>query len=93
MLIMNAILFMNLIGISAASFVIGRLFTEGSIKLPYWLDMKPFNCRKCLTTWTSWVLNTLVALIVGSVIYFICGTISSAVIFWLIYNEEKKQWE
>lgn len=92
-IIMNAVLFIILIGISVFAFIIGKLFTEGSFKLPSWLDMKPFNCRKCLTTWTSWILNTLVGLMVSNWIYIICGTISSTVIFYLIHNEEKNQWE
>ena len=85
-------MFISLIAISIISFIVGKTVTE-LIKLPAWLDMKPFNCRKCLTTWISWVLNTLLGLIVGDWIYILCGTISSSVIFYLIYNEEKKQWE
>ena len=92
-IIMNAVLFIILIGISVFAFIIGKLFTEGSFKLPSWLDMKPFNCRKCLTTHIIWVLDTLIGLIVGSWIYIVCGILLGVCIYLLINNEEKNQWE
>ena len=38
-------MFISLIAISIISFIVGKTVSE-LIKLPAWLDMKPFNCRK-----------------------------------------------
>lgn len=85
------IMFISLITVSIISFIVGKTVTE-LIKLPVWLDMKPFNCRKCCTTHLTWVLNTLVGLILSNWIYIILGIIMAICSYVLINNEEKKQW-
>lgn len=86
-------LFILFISINILAFIAGHIFTDGIIELPKWLDVNPFNCRKCLTTHIAWVLNTLVGLIVGSWLYVVLGVIFAGIIYWLIRNEEKDQWE
>lgn len=85
-------LFILFISINILAFIIGRLLTLDTSKWPVWLNMKPFNCRKCLTTHISWVLNTFIGLLIGNWIYIIAGIIVAGVIYYLIDIEEKKQW-
>lgn len=85
------VLFIIFIGINITAMILGNLVEI--IKLPKWLDFKPFNCKKCLSTHICWVLNTLVALIAGSAFYFIAGIAAAATIYYLIDNEDKAQFE
>ena len=62
-------LFILFIALNLLSMFIGNLVEI--IKLPKWLDFKPINCKKCLSTWSSWTLHTIVALSICSWIYFI----------------------
>lgn len=84
-------LFILFISVCILALIIGHL--PECVKLPCWLDFKPFNCRLCLTTWTCAVLQTLIAIFIGGWLYFVGGVIASIVLFILIWREEKKQWE
>lgn len=84
-------LFILFVSICILSFIVGHL--PECVKLPCWLDFKPFNCKLCLTTWTCVVLQTLVALITGLWLYFIAGLVASVIIFTLIHLDEKSKWE
>ena len=84
-------LFLLLISICILSLIVGHL--PECIKLPCWLDFKPFNCKLCLTTWCCAVLQTLVACITGLWLYFIAGIVASIIIFVLIWLDERNKWE
>lgn len=85
------VLFMCFIAINIIAMMIGRI--PELVKLPKYLDFKPFNCRLCLSTHACWVLHTLVAIITCSHIYFIFGILAAVCIYILIKNEENKIWE
>lgn len=84
-------LFILFIALNLLSMFIGNLVEI--IKLPKYLNFKPINCKKCLSTWSSWTLHTIVALSICSWLYFIAGFLGGLVIFILIHLEEKKRWE
>lgn len=84
-------IFMIFIGVNLLAFFTGNLVE--CVKLPKVLDFKPINCRLCLSTHTSWVLHTAIALLIGSWIYFFFGIISAVCIYRLISNEDKKQFD
>lgn len=85
-----ASLYICFISIIIIAFFIGHLPVQ--FKMPRLLDFKPFNCQLCLTTWTNFILQTFIALLAESWIYFGLGLIASVVIFILIKREEKKKW-
>ena len=84
-------LFILFIALNLLSMFIGNLVEI--IKLPKWLDFKPINCKKCLSTWSSWTLHTIVVLSICSWLYFIARYLGGLVIFILIKKKKKKRWE
>ena len=84
-------LFICFIAVNLLAMMIGRI--PEVTKLPEYLNFKPFNCRLCLSTHSCWVLHTLVALLTNSWLYFISGIVAAICVYYLINNEEKKQWE
>lgn len=88
---MYSTLFILFIGINLVALFLGNYVEHHP--LPECLDFKPINCRKCLSTHISWVLNTLVATLINSWFYFIIGILTAGVIFYLLDREDKKQFE
>lgn len=84
-------LFILYISINMLSLFMGRLVEI--VKLPQWLNFKPFNCRLCMSTHTAWILHTLLALLINSWLYFGAGIVAAAVIYYLIYKEDSKQFD
>lgn len=90
---MSALLFIAIIGITTSSFILSRLITESSFRIPELLDFKPFNCRKCLTFHSIWILNTILGLIVQNYIVILIGFIIALASYYLIKKEEESKWE
>ena len=90
-LIMYAEIFMVYIAVNCLAMFLGNMIEH--IKLPTLLDTKPFNCKKCLSTHSAWVMHTFIALCIGNWIYFICGIIAAVAIYKLIDHEDRQQFE
>lgn len=88
---MISICFISWIGIAIISLIGGRLVER--IKLPKFLDFKPFNCRLCMTVHLNWVLNTLFAIVFDCWLLFILGIFSTIIIYKLINDEDGSQFD
>lgn len=88
---MISICFISWIGIAVISLIGGNLVE--CIKLPKFLDFKPFNCRLCMTVHLNWVLNTLLAIVFNCWLLFILGIFSTVIIYKLIKDEDEKQFD
>ena len=55
------------------------------------LDVKPFNCRPCLTFHLCWTMMTAAAWIAGTFRWFVAGVAIALVVFWIVrYIDNKK---
>lgn len=88
---MIKVLFILFVGINIFSMFLGNYVDKHY--LPEWIDFKPFNCRLCCSTHSAWIMHTFVAIIANSWLYFILGICAAATIYYLIYMDEKAQWE
>lgn len=72
-------------------FLIGYFVSERFVRPLGLFDMKPFNCRKCMTTQTLLVLYGSTAICLNSWIFFLCGVILTAAlaVCFIITDKEK----
>lgn len=88
------ILLLTLIAVNIIGCFIGWLLTESKFRIveyiPF-LNFKPFNCRPCFTFHTIWILQLIIALLIGSWAYGIVGVLCAFAIFfclWIINKNE-----
>lgn len=80
------------ITINIIACIIGYIATESKYRLVEYiptLNFKPFNCKPCFTFHSIWILQGIVALIIGSWIYFIIAVITALLIFFILWVEDK----
>lgn len=87
---MIAGLFILLVGITLVAFILGNLITEKNL-LPKFINIKPFNCRKCLTTHLIWVPGVFIGLLIENMWFVVMSIIFAAIAYFLLDREDKKQ--
>jgi len=81
--------FMNIIALAVViltALYLGWLLTETRHRIAdkhWFLNRKPFSCRPCLTFHFGWILSAIVAVLAGSLCFFIAGLAVSFAV-WLI---------
>ena len=85
--------FILAIAIALLSFVAGYVLTETRYSLSRWrvFDMRPFNCRLCLSTHLTWVSETAAALAFGSVPMGAFGLACAAGVYYAIRYDTRKR--
>lgn len=74
-----------------ACFFIGFLLTE-NVHTAIWMkveafDMRPFNCRKCLTTHITWICFTMLAYLSGWR-YLYLGAMAAAWTYYILAHRD-----
>lgn len=73
------------------SFILGERLPIILPRVSMHFNRKPFNCRPCFTFHLTWILTTILSIIVQSLNLFISGLISAFIIFLIIrYIDSKK---
>lgn len=65
-----------------------------SVKLPELdirFDVKPFNCRPCLTFHIIWIFCAVFALVLWSPELFICGLLAAFIVFFAVRFIDNKK--
>lgn len=56
-------------------------------------DLKPFNCRKCLSTWSLLASYISVGLLLNNYVYMIAGIVLSLLAGAALYIDEKNRFQ
>lgn len=91
----TTIQFILLILTTIISFILGYYLTETKYDISKYklFNMKPFNCRKCLTFHITWVLNTILALLFNSLYMGVFGVICAIGNFVAIELDDKDKFD
>lgn len=56
-------------------------------------DLKPFNCRKCLTTWSMLAAYVSLGLLLNNYVFMVCGIVLSILAGLALYIDEKNRFK
>lgn len=56
-------------------------------------DLRPFNCRKCLTTWSMLASYLSLGLLLNNYVFMVCGIVLSILAGLALYIDEKKRFK
>lgn len=88
-------LFILCIFINSSGILLGKILTESKRlalnRFSNKLDRKPFNCKPCLTFHLLWMIYTIVAIVLSSLLFWIVGISFSFAIFGVLYLSDKSK--
>lgn len=86
------IYYLVLLVVNMVAFFLGYLFTlKWRISRLKALDMKPFNCRPCLTFWLTVMCQIGYYIVVPNILTIVLGTLSALAFFIIIRYDERNK--
>lgn len=79
--------------IVAAAIVLGGWLSVILPETDSRLDIKPFNCRPCLTFHLCWMMMAAVAYIVETCYWFVAGVMIALVVFFVVRHIDNQKIE